>query len=193
MRIKQLSNSEGTTNSYRLTMNQPLFQQIYCQQICWKYHLQAAIRLKTINMQNEPKSMTYAEPKAKSEPVPTRRERAGEPNFKHTMNNELRTMNQFMQNEPNFQKHQESCDENMQNEPNFNPTSSWPTSPHDSAKFIEVGPRVTRDESRLNMQNEPNLQKATISTCATWTYVNFHPATSFTLHAYLVPLTAINP
>jgi hypothetical protein len=35
-------------------------------------------------MQNEPKSEAYAETKAKSEPVPTPRERAGKPNFKPT-------------------------------------------------------------------------------------------------------------
>ena len=34
-----------------------------------------------ISNQNEPKLETYAEPKAKSEPVPTPRERAGKPNF----------------------------------------------------------------------------------------------------------------
>jgi hypothetical protein len=55
---------------------------------------------------------------------------------------------QSFSTENTINKWRETRNENMQNKPNFNPTPSWPPSPN--------GPRVTGDESRINMQNEPN-------------------------------------
>ncbi len=97
-----------------------------------------------INIQNEPNPKTNAEPKAKSEFIPTSRERAGEPNFTHQNVETKRRSASGGQNKPNLNHRHTQYDIRntrlfMQNEPNFeSTTTSSLTSPN--------GSRVTGDE-----------------------------------------------
>jgi hypothetical protein len=61
------------------------------------------IRNTRLFMQNKPNSETNIEPKAKSEPVPTRRERAGKPQSHQSIHSSTHSLiHTIMQNEPNL-------------------------------------------------------------------------------------------